>query len=249
MSFSGKVAIVTGASSGIGAATAVKLAEAGANVVLVARNAEKLKNVSEKCNSFGDKHHVVKADVSVDADARRIIDETIKKFFKIDVLVNNAGIMRLAPVKGDESLAVYDEIMKINLRAVVNLTRLASAHLIASRGSIVNISSVAGTKVMNGMSAYCASKAALNHFSRGAALELAEHGVRVNVISPGPVATDIIDNAGLKREDINLEGVSIPLSRISSPEEVADLVMFLASDKAVGITGSNYVLDNGMALS
>ncbi|XP_063833407.1 3-oxoacyl-[acyl-carrier-protein] reductase FabG-like [Ostrinia nubilalis] len=248
MSFTGKVIIVTGASSGIGAATAIKFAEAGASVVIVGRNEDKLKNVSDKCNIFGNKHHVVKADVSVEADARRIVDETIEKFGKIDVLVNNAGILRLTAITGGNMLDSFDEIINTNLRAVIHLTTLTAAHLIASGGNIVNISSVAGTKVGKGMTAYGTSKAALDHFSRGAALELAQHGVRVNVISPGPVATDIIENAGLSVEQFNVNDFKIPLSRISKSEEVADLVMFVASDKAVGIAGSNYVLDNGMLL-
>ncbi|KPJ12938.1 3-oxoacyl-[acyl-carrier-protein] reductase FabG [Papilio machaon] len=250
MSFNNKVVIVTGSSSGIGAAAAIAFAKEGANVVVVGRNEEKMKNVSNKCESFGKKALVVKADVSNDADAKRIVNETLNKFGKLDILVNNAGIAEHSELTSKDFMKSFDRVMNINLRAAVYLTHLATPHLIKTKGNIINISSVAGT-VNSGSStliAYCTSKAALNHFSRGVALKLAEHGVRVNIISPGPVRTDILDNLSIPNFNWDTFNETTPLKRYSEPEEIADLILFLASDKARGITGSEFVSDNGILI-
>ncbi|XP_013145893.1 PREDICTED: uncharacterized oxidoreductase YxbG-like [Papilio polytes] len=248
MAFNNKVVIITGSSSGIGAATAITFAKEGASVVIVGRNEEKMKNVSNKCESFGKKPLVVKADVSNDADAKRIIDETINKFGKLDILVNNAGISEENDITGDDFMTSFDRIMNVNLRSVVYLTHLAIPHLIKTKGNIINISSVAGLSIL-GTSAflsYCTSKAGLNHFSRGVALKLAEHGVRVNIVSPGPVRTDILENPAITNFNWDHFEANTALKRVSDPEEIADLILFLASDKARGITGSNFVSDNGL---
>ncbi|XP_053625110.1 3-oxoacyl-[acyl-carrier-protein] reductase FabG-like [Plodia interpunctella] len=248
MSFKDKVVLVTGASSGIGAATAILFAKEGADVVLVGRNETKLKKVTQDCATFGKHPLVIKADVSDDDDNRRIINDTIAKFNKLDVLVNNAGISRMGPILGGQITEQYDEIMKTNVRSVVRLTSLAAPYLIKTKGNIVNVSSVAGRAIFDQSAAYCTSKAALTHFSRASALELARHGVRVNVVSPGPVYTDILINAGIPMtfDDVNIKTA---LNRISNPEEIGDIILFLASDKAKGITGSDYVSDNGYLTS
>ncbi|XP_053625109.1 3-oxoacyl-[acyl-carrier-protein] reductase FabG-like [Plodia interpunctella] len=247
MSFKNKVVLVTGASSGIGAATAVLFAKEGADVVIVARNETKLKNVAQECAKVGKYPLVIKADVSDDDDDRRIINDTIAKFNKLDVLVNNAGILRFGPILDGQITEQYDEIMKTNVRSVVRLTSLAAPYLVKTKGNIVNVSSVAGYSISDKAAAYCTSKAALSHFSRASALELACHGVRVNAVSPGPVNTDIFANSDTIKtfEDF---GVKTALNRVSGPEEIADLILFLASDKAKGITGSDYVSDNGYLL-
>ncbi|KAL0867460.1 hypothetical protein ABMA27_008247 [Loxostege sticticalis] len=245
MSFANKVVIVTGASSGIGAATAVAFGKEGASVVLVGRNEQRLQQVAEQCAGA----LVVKADVSNEDDAKRIIDNTLERFGKIDVLVNNAGIAKFGTILGGKVMDTYDEVMNTNLRAAVNLTTLAAPHLVATKGNVVNISAIGGSYAPTPpFLAYCMSKAALNHFTKGAALELAASGVRVNAISPGPVRTDIIANAGFPITWDHF-AAQTALGRVSEPDEVADLVLYLASDRAKGITGSNYVTDNGMMLS
>ncbi|MBH0219563.1 SDR family NAD(P)-dependent oxidoreductase, partial [Listeria monocytogenes] len=181
-----------GASSGIGAATAIKFAEEGAKVALVGRNQEKLNNVAKKCGN----PLIIAADVSKDEDAKRVIEETLRYFGGIDVLVNNAGIVSRTNIQDNGVIPVYDRIMSTNLRAVVVLTHLAAPHIVKTKGNIVNISSVAGYRIFQESFAYCTSKAGLDHFTRAVALELAPHGVRVNVINPGPVKTDIIENMG-----------------------------------------------------
>ncbi|KAL0867461.1 hypothetical protein ABMA27_008248 [Loxostege sticticalis] len=244
MSFANKVVIVTGASSGIGAATAVAFGKEGASVVLVGRNEERLQNVADQCAGA----LVVKADVANEDDAKRIVDNTLERFGKIDVLVNNAGIAKFGTILGGKVMDTYDEIMNTNLRAAVNLTTLAAPHLVATKGNVVNISAIGGSYAPTPpFLAYCMSKAALNHFTKGAALELAASGVRVNAISPGPVRTDIIANAGFPITWDHF-AAQTALGRVSEPDEVADLVLYLASDKAKAITGSNYVTDNGMML-
>ncbi|KPI95966.1 PREDICTED: uncharacterized oxidoreductase YxbG-like [Papilio xuthus] len=249
MSFVNKVVIVTGSSSGIGAAAALAFAKEGANVVIVGRNEEKMKNVSDKCESFGKKPLVVKADVSKDDEAKNIIDATINRFGKLDVLVNNAGMFVPNDITSDNFMDGYDRVMNINLRAPVYLTHLAIPHLITTKGNIVNISSIAATStsLASTILSYYISKAGLNHFSRGVALKLAENGVRVNIVSPGPVRTDILDNSS---GSINWDSFaeSTPLKRVGEPQEIADLILFLASDKAKGITGSEFVSDNGSLL-
>ncbi|XP_053608502.1 3-oxoacyl-[acyl-carrier-protein] reductase FabG-like [Plodia interpunctella] len=249
MSFKNKVVIVTGASSGIGAATAIAFAKEGANVVLVGRNETKLAKTEAKCAENGKQEGtlVIKADVSKSNDAKRIIYETIGKFDKLDILVNNAGIVGITTVMDDNTMEEFDRIMNTNLRAVVHLTNLAASYLIKTKGNIVNISSVAGQVVLEGASAYMTSKAGLDHYSRGAAKEFAKFGVRVNVISPGPVITDILETLPV---DLPAQAMRpTPLNRISDAEEIANLVLYLSSDKAIGITGSIFVTDNGMLLN
>ncbi|PZC82084.1 hypothetical protein B5X24_HaOG211174 [Helicoverpa armigera] len=249
MSFQDKVVIVTGSSSGIGAAIAVQFAEEGAKVAIVGRKQEKLNNVAKKCG----KPLVLVADVSKDEDAKRVVDETLRVFGKIDILVNNAGIADPAGIQSEDAMAVFDKVMTTNLRSAVYLTHLAAPHLVKTKGNIVNISSVAAYRtVSKDAFAYCASKAGLDHFTRAVALELASSGVRVNTINPGPVLTDVFENMGATREQqaafFKGVGQTMPLKRVSIPEEIGDLVLFLASEKARAITGSNFVSDNGAML-
>ncbi|XP_013188313.1 3-oxoacyl-[acyl-carrier-protein] reductase FabG-like [Amyelois transitella] len=250
MSFAGKVVIVTGASSGIGASTGILFSHSGANVVLVGRNESKLKNVAEKCNQGGTSPLVVKADVGNDSDVERIINETVKKYGKLDILVNNAGIVVRGSVLNGNLVEGYDETMKVNVRAVIKLTILAAPYLIKTKGNIVNVSSIEGKKpsMINHLP-YMVSKAALDHFTRGAALELAPFGVRVNSVSPGPVRTDILENSGMS-PSVSWDDIAkiMILDRVSDPEEIGELILYLASDKARGISGSDFVNDNGALL-
>ncbi|KAJ2939771.1 hypothetical protein O0L34_g17962 [Tuta absoluta] len=250
MIFENKVVIVTGASSGIGAATAILFATEGADVVMVGRNQKKLDTVAAKVADVGKKPLVINADVSKDDDAKRIINDTVAKFGKIHVLVNNAGLGKDGSIRDGKLLEAYDTIMSVNLRAVINLTSLATPHLVATKGSIINVSSIAALTppFMVGHTAYGVSKAALDHFTRGAALELASLGVRVNSVNPGPVKTDFLENMGSDGSFDSI-GPFTPLQRVSASEEIADLILFLASYKARGITGSVFVSDNGCLLN
>ncbi|XP_050353021.1 uncharacterized oxidoreductase TM_0325-like [Nymphalis io] len=246
MGFKNKVVIVTGASSGIGAAAAIAFSAAGARVVMVGRDNTKLKAVAAKCNY----PLVILADISKDDDVKRIVDETIKTFGQLDILVNNAGFSNVTGslLEGD-MMNSYDPIMSVNVRAVVYLTNLAAPHLVKTKGNVVNISSVAGylSPFAPTSISYCVSKAALNHFTICAATELGPHGVRVNGICPGPVRTDFLANAKYPNTWDDVSKITL-LDRVSEANEVADLIMYLASDKAKSITGSNHVIDCGTML-
>ncbi|KAI5651574.1 enoyl-(Acyl carrier protein) reductase domain-containing protein [Phthorimaea operculella] len=249
MSFINKVVLVTGASSGIGAATAVLFAKEGANVSMVGRNQKKLDSVAAKVAAAGKTPFVINADVSKDNDANRIITDTIEKFGKMDVLVNNAGFAKNGAILDGKVLEAYDAVMSVNVRAVINLTTLAVPHLAAKKGNIVNISSAASmtTPTNPNFISYYVSKAALDHFTRGAALELASSGIRVNSVNPGPVETDFMENANVNIKWDDYKSIT-PLDRVSSPEEIAELIMYLAGEKARGITGSCFLADNGALL-
>uniref|UniRef100_A0A2H1WFW5 SFRICE_026379 n=1 Tax=Spodoptera frugiperda TaxID=7108 RepID=A0A2H1WFW5_SPOFR len=253
MSFADKVVIVTGASSGIGAAVAIKFAEEAANVVLVARNQAKLKEVLKKCEGHRGKAVTVIADVTKNEDIKKIIAQTINQFGKIDILVNNAGVGGLAAVWDTKAMEVFDKVIATNLRSVVYLTNLAAPYLIKTKGNVVNISSIAAVDVITTEHfAYCTSKAGLDHFMRSAALDFAPKGVRINSVNPGPVRTDFAENLGVGKSEADkfweMTREATALDRISEPDEIADLVLFLASDKARAITGSSYITDNGCLL-
>lgn len=252
MSFKGKTVLVTGASSGIGAGIAIAFAKEGANVAIIGRNEGKLKNVVAKCEEHGSSPLVLKKDVTKEVDAKVAVYNTVDKFGGIDILVNNAGIVRLAGILSENIMEAYDDVMNTNMRAVVHLTSLAAPHIIKTQGNIINISSIGGRSVPQQppYMPYCVSKAAMDHFTRCIAAELAPKGVRVNVVNPGPVMTDIAENSGVPPElfwKAMKEGTA--LKRVSEVEEIADLVLFLASEKAKGITGSSFVSDNGMLLN
>ncbi|XP_045506015.1 3-oxoacyl-[acyl-carrier-protein] reductase FabG-like [Colias croceus] len=253
MSFKNKVVLVTGASSGIGAATAVEFTKEGAKVAIVGRNEERLQTVSDHCEKLGSKPLLIIADIANDDEAKRMIQKVIDGYGQLDVLVNNAGLAKYGSILDAKIVEAYDSIMNVNLRAQINITVLATPHLIKTKGNIVNISSVGGTLVPRQASKtpYYISKAALNHFTRCAALELASKGVRVNAVSPGPVKTEFFVNSGVSVSTFKVEDMAknMPLQRISDPIEVAHLILFLASDKAVGITGSEFLADNGYLLA
>lgn len=249
MSLKNKVVVITGARSGIGEAIALLFAKEGANLVIIGRNDSKLKVVAAQCAELGIPPLKIIADISKEDQAVAIINQAIDKFRKIDILINNAGIVRLGMIADGTIMSAYDELININLRAAIHLTTLATPHLIKTKGNIINISSAGAVKLLHpAFLSYTVAKSALNVFSQGAALELASYGVRVNTISPGPVYSDIWENANLAPDALKGVDFKVPLNRISKPEEIANLALYLAGDKAVGITGSNFFADNGMAL-
>lgn len=251
MSLKDKVVLVTGGSSGMGAAIAAKFTSKGAKVAIVGRNAAKLQEVSAK---NGNKPHVIVADLINDEDVKRIISETISHYGQLDVLVNNAGCNNIVSFLAENAMDTFDQIMLTNLRSAVLLTNIAAPHLIKTKGNVVNISSISALRPysVTGFS-YDTSKAALEHFTRCVALELGPKGVRVNAVSPGPVKSDLVGSMGISAEEAQLIYESVKkgtlLDKVADPEEVADLVYYLASNKARSVTGASFVIDNGANLN
>ncbi|XP_072178569.1 3-oxoacyl-[acyl-carrier-protein] reductase FabG-like [Diadema setosum] len=248
-SFDGKVVLITGASSGIGAVTAVQFAEDGASLVLVGRNEERLGKTAQECLSKGlskDKVLTIKADMAKEEDVQRIMDTTIEHFGRLDVLVNNAGVAYVTPILGENLMERYDWTMNVNVRSVLHLSKLAVPHLIATRGSIVNNSSVCGKRSVPYLLAYNLSKSALDHFTRVTAVEMASKGVRVNSVNPGSIVTPIHANFGTDEDQVRESAAkTYPLGRAGESEEVASVIKFLASDAASFITGETISVDGG----
>lgn len=253
MSLKNKVAIITGGSSGIGAKTAILFAKEGAKIAIVGRNATKLASVSAECEKFGSKPLILNVDVSKDDEAKTIVSKTITHFGRLDILINNAGISSsMNGIQDPNLMDAFDRIISVNLRSVFLITQLAMPELKKTKGNIVNISSIFGLSPVTQMLAYATSKAGLTHFTKCLALEVANDGVRVNSVNPGPVVTDIIINLGIDEETSNRVwehmGRNTPMKCVTQPEEVADLIAFLASDKAISCTGGVYPIDCGTML-
>lgn len=252
MDFNDKVVLITGASSGIGAATAICLSKQSAKLALVGRKEPNLKRIALYCEkAIGVKPLAITADVTDDVDAERIINETVEHFGSLDVLINNAGVIGMGGIK-NSSMEIYDKVMSTNLRSVYQLTMLATPHLIKTKGCVVNISCISSTKPSTMALAYNVSKAALDHFTKCVALELAADGVRVNSVNPGFVKTNLLKGIGLTDDQLELFVKNVvgnmPLKKPVEVDEVASLIAFLASDKAKSITGTSYVIDGGSLL-
>jgi NAD(P)-dependent dehydrogenase (short-subunit alcohol dehydrogenase family) len=246
--FEGKVAFVTGATSGIGQACANAFANAGAKVACVGRNEEALAKIARQIREVGGEALTVQADLSVEQEAERAIMHALEMFGGIDVLVNAAGHISSGTIE-NTSLQAWDEMMSVNVRAPFQLMQKTLPSLIERRGNVVNVSSVTGLRSFPGVLAYCVSKSALDQLTRCAALELAAKGVRVNAVNPGVVVTEIHKRGGMSDEAyaafLEHSKTTHPLGRPGRPEEIADLVLFLASEKASWITGATYSIDGG----
>lgn len=248
--FSGRVALITGAGSGIGEATARALATAGADLAVVGRRKEPLLALADKV--AGSRLVVIQADLATSEGVQKTIAETIAAYGRLDILINAAGVLSTGSIE-TTTLEAWDALMNINLRAVFELMHLAVPYLITTRGQIINVSSVTGLRSFPGVLAYCVSKAALDQLTRCAALELADRGVRVNAVNPGVVVTGLHRSSGMDEEVyqafLDRSRHTHPLGRVGRPEEIADLILFLASDRAGWITGATYAIDGGRGLT
>lgn len=248
----GKIVLVTGATSGIGRATALRFAQAGARVAIVGRNLAALQEVTEAITTSGGEVFASYADLAVEAEAARIVAGTAERFGGLDVLVNAAGIIQAGSIE-TTSLEQWDTMMNINVRSVFHQMNLAVPLLEKTRGNIVNLSSVAGLRSFPGLLAYCVSKAAIDQLTRCAALDLAPKGIRVNAVNPGVVVTEIHRRGGMSEEDyaafLDHSKATHPLGRVGDANEIAELILFLASERAGWITGATYSIDGGRALT
>jgi NAD(P)-dependent dehydrogenase (short-subunit alcohol dehydrogenase family) len=252
MSFQGRVVIVTGATSGIGRAAVTAFAAAGARLVLVGRDRDALHDVHEAIASSGGESIVCAADVTDETAPDLVVRTAIDNAGGIDVLVNAAGIIASGTMEQTTD-AGWDAMMAVNVRAPFRLMRAALPHLAARRGSIVNVSSVNGLRAFAGVLAYCVSKAAVDHLTRCAALELAPHGVRVNAVNPGVTVTNLHRRSGMGESQyaafLERSRETHPLGRAGRPEEIASLILFLASDRAEWMTGETIPIDGGRHLT
>jgi len=250
MQFAGKVVLITGASSGIGAATAKHFAKLGASLALAGRNKQNLTKVASECTkSSNDKDHLLlTGELTNEIDTKALLDKTIQYFGKLDVLVNNAGILESGSVE-NTNMAQYDRLMNTNVRSIYHLTTLAVPHLIKTKGNIVNVSSVNGIRAFPGVFAYCISKAAVDQLTRCAALDLGPKQVRVNSVNPGVTVTNLHTTGGMNKEQyeafLKRAQETHVLGRPGQPEEVARTIAFLASDDASFITGVSMPVDGG----
>jgi len=249
----GKVALVTGASSGIGAATAKLFASLGAKLSLTGRNEVNLKLVIDECQRVApvddEPPLMVLAELCSESDVTNLVDATIKKFGRLDILVNNAGIGVYDNIEST-SLENYDRAMNANLRSAFHLTMLCVPHLVETRGNIVNVSSTAGSRVVPGLLVYSMSKAAMDQMTRCTALELASKGVRVNGVILGVIVTEAHKRAGMSDDDyakfLRKAEENQPLGRVGDPDEVAQAIAFLAASNASFITGEHIHVDGGL---
>ncbi|HEY7474595.1 MAG TPA: glucose 1-dehydrogenase [Vicinamibacterales bacterium] len=245
-------AIVTGATSGIGQAVARRFACEGAALALVGRDTAALEAIKAELAGRGCKALAIVSDVTASDAPARIVGAAVDMFGGLDALVNAAGVFAGGTMQATDD-AVWNTMLDVNLSAPFRLMREAARHLAASRGAIVNVSSVAGARSFPGVLAYCVSKAALDQLTRCAALELAPEQVRVNAVNPGVVVTNLHRRSGMS-EDVYaafLERAkeTHPLGRAGSPGEIAELIYFLCSEKSAWITGETISIDGGRHLT
>ena len=247
MRLDGKVAIVTGASQGIGRGIALALAREGAKVV-VSDIIDKITDVSKEIEDLGSEALAVKANVVSSGDTEEMAKAAIDKFGRIDILVNNAGIYpfeSLVEMREED----FDKVIGVNLKGVFNSTKAVLPKMIEQKsGNIVNIASIAGAVVgyLN-LAHYSTSKGGVLGFTRAAALELAQYGIRVNAIAPGAIETPGIKKV-MEEKALKQFEQTIPQRRIGKPEDIANLVVFLASDESSYITGQLITADGGLTI-
>ncbi len=236
-----KVAIITGGNSGIGYAAAKKLKENGAHVIITGRRKEAIENAAAELNVTG-----LIADQSKLSDIENLVHQVKDQFGKVDILLVNAGISKISTIQQIEE-SLFDEIMNVNFKgAYFTLSRFIP--LLNDGASVIMLSSTSATISPQSASVYAASKAAINAVVKIAALELASRNIRVNAVSPGPVATEIISKLGLDETSENQLLQSVPMKRMGKAEEVASMINYLASEEASFLTGANFLVDGGQSI-
>lgn len=246
-----KVALITGASSGIGFATSLLFAKLGASLVVSGRNAAQLDRLVSECRQANKevKVEAAPADICKEAEAEALVGRAVDRFKRLDVLVNCAGILEPGSIE-DTTLEQFDRIMNINTRSLLHLSLLSVPHLIASKGAIVNVSSVNGLRAFPGVVAYNVSKAAVDQLTRCMALDLAPKQVRVNAVNPGVTVTELHKRSGMSEERyaafLEHSRTTHALGRPGEAREVAEAIAFLADNERSGfVTGHSLPVDGG----
>jgi len=248
-----KTAIVTGGGSGIGKSVSKALASSGANVIIADINIENAQETSEEIKKMGKQSFSIRTDVTSKKDLQKMVEKTVNEFGKINILVNSAGVVvrRHVPLSEMEE-EIWDEVINVNLKGTFLSNQAVAKQMIKQKsGRIINIASMSGSIInrnLDGVGAYCASKAGVVLFSKALALELARYHINVNSISPGYIKTPLVisswekdNNPDLYKDKIDMT----PIGRLGVPEELNGLVVYLASDCSSYMTGSNVIIDGG----
>jgi 3-oxoacyl-[acyl-carrier protein] reductase len=250
LNFTGRVAIVTGGATGIGYATALQLAKLGASVVICSRTVDELEAAAARiAKESGGKCLAVPTDVKDEEAVIRLVQRTVDEFGRVDILVNNAGGTRMGPLETIPTRG-WDSIFDLNIRSAYFCTREAGKHMIAQKsGAIINISSGAGENGVKGGAHYSAAKSALQMFTKVTAAEWGRYGIRANCVAAGAIASErVLDAWNVAGLDPSTMGNAIPLGRTGTPDEMANMIVFFASDAASYITGQTIGVNGGPAL-
>jgi NAD(P)-dependent dehydrogenase (short-subunit alcohol dehydrogenase family) len=250
LSLAGRSILVFGASSGIGAATALALGRAGARVTLAARRADRLATLAHQIVDAGGQALAVTTDVTVEREVRRAVEQAVDRFGKLDGAFNNAGVLGNSAPLGEQATDDFDDVFNANVRGAFWSMKYEIEALLASGGgAIVNTASIVSSVGFANLSPYTASKHALMGLTRAAALEYFRRGIRINAVSPGPIATDMLDLA-FNGDDESSKAFlcGTPAGRAGKPEEIADAVCFLLSDAASYLAGHSLVVDGGFTV-